>query len=274
MKTVILQSHKDEGLPDWLEACMASVRAWAAMHGYAYHREGDALFDRLPADLRARTADCKPAAADLGRLFLARETLAGGAERVVWLDADVFVFDPDGFTLDITTEYAFGREVWIQPDAKGHPVARRHVHNAVCVFCAGNSFLDFYLHAAQAIARRAARIAPAQMLGPKFLTHQHNLIGFPLIDAVAMASPLVLRDLAAGGGPALDLWRTESPGPVRAVNLCSSLVGTSVDGVAVTEGLLARAMAALLRPGPPSSCPATGPAACPGTGRSPGSGTG
>ena len=226
MKTVVYQSYKPAGGPQWIAACMASVRDWAALHGFDYRFVDDGIFDLVPDWYREKAGNRIPVITDLGRLLLARDFLAEGYDRTVWLDADVLVFDAEGFVLDIAEEFAFGAETWIQRTTSGGLRAYRNVHNAVSVFCAGNSFLDFYIHACRSVVGRLEGGVPPQIVGPKLLTSLHNTIGFRLIPEVAMLSPLVVADVAKGEGPALDLFRRREPGPLRAANLCSSLTGT------------------------------------------------
>jgi hypothetical protein len=57
-----------------------------------------------------------------------------------------------------------------------------------------------------------------------------------------MASPLVLADLAAGGGSALDALRASRPVPPAALNLCQSYVHAHADGVTVTPELMTAAI--------------------------------
>ncbi|MCP5371490.1 MAG: hypothetical protein H6907_07105 [Hyphomicrobiales bacterium] len=227
MQTTLVQSYRTSRVAPWVATCLDSVRAWAADRGWDYRFVDDAIFDLLPAAYRANARGCIPIMTDLGRLLLARRYLARGAQRVIWMDADVLVFDPAGLDIRVGWEFAFGREVWVQRDPGGRLRAYRNVHNAVAVFCAGNSFLDFYIHACQAVVGRLETGGPPQIVGTKLLTALHNMIGFTLVDDVAMFSPAVLRDLAAGGGEALDRLRRESPAPPRAANLCGSLAGTA-----------------------------------------------
>ena len=247
MKTVVYQSYKPAGGPQWIAACMDSVRSWSALRGFDYRFVDDGIFDLVPDWYREKAGNRIPVITDLGRLLLARDFLADGYDRTVWLDADVLVFDAGGFEVDVAEEFAFGEETWIQQTASGGLRAYRNVHNAVSVFCAGNSFLDFYIHACRSVVGRLAGGTPSQIVGPKLLTSLHNMIGFPLIPEVAMLSPLVVRDIADGGGPALDLLREQMTGPLVAANLCSSLVGTTRDGVAVTDELMDRVCTSLLK---------------------------
>ena len=241
MDAVVIQSYRTERVPAWIERCHASVRDWAALKGWRYVFYGDELFDMTPQWYRARVAGRMPILADLGRLMAARNLLRDGADRVAWVDADVLVFDADRMALEIESGYAFAREIWVQPDArKGRLKAFRNVHNAVCVFDRGNAMLDFYIHACERVIARVEGGVPNQIVGPKLLTTLHNLIGFELIEDVGMVSPLVARDIVAGGGPALDRLNVETGRPLVATNLCASLVGRKTDGVFVDESLMKR----------------------------------
>ena len=245
MNLTVLQSYRTADVPPWIGACLESVRGWARRAGHTYRFTGDEIFDLLPESYREKTRNRPMVGTDLGRLLLARDHLARGAEAVLWLDADVLVVDVDRFDPVAPEAYAFGREIWIQSDKKGRLEARRNVHNAVCFFRPGNPILDFYIHACETLVACHDGDMVPQFVGPKLLSHLHNLLGFPLIDGVAMASPLVLRDLAAGGGPALDLLRRSHAGPASAVNLCASLVGGRSDGVDVTAEMMEAAVGRL-----------------------------
>ena len=223
MTTVVFQSFRTTDVPPWIARCLASVREWARSKGWDYRFVDDAILDMVPDWYLEKAAGCLPIATDLGRLELARRLLAEGYRRTVWLDADVLVFDPENFNIDTNSEFAFGREVWVQRDGGGRLKVFRNVHNAVSVFVEGNSFLDFYVHSCLSIVGRfEGRMVP-QIVGTKFLTALHNMVGFALIDAVAMFGPVVLEDIVRGGGPAIELHRRTLGAPVRAANLCSSL---------------------------------------------------
>lgn len=250
MDTLVIQSRRPDAGPAWLEPCLASVQAWAESHGYAYRLLGDELLDLVPGWARAKAGAQTPVAADWARLEAARGALAGGWRRVVWLDADVLVFDAAALSVDVEDSFAFGAEVWVQRDRRGRLAARRNVHNALCVFRAGNPVLDFYADACRRVlARYREDGMPPQLLGPKLLTGLDRLTGLPQIAAVGMASPLVQADLARGGGPALDLLAAKSRGRLAALNLCASLAGRRIDGVDVTPALTARAVERLLAAG-------------------------
>ena len=242
-RPVVIQSYRTESVPEWLSGCMTSVRDWAAAQGYDYRHIGDEIFDMVPAWYRANAGGRAPVITDLARLLLIREELSAGRSAAIWFDADVLIFDPDALAIDLTPAYAFGRERWVQPGPKtdarpGSLKVYRNVHNAVAMFRPGNAFLKFYIHACERILKAASGSVPNQVVGPKFLTAIHNIMGFDLIDTVGMLSPLVLRDLHAGGGPALDRLIAATPTPLAAANLCSSMVGAETDGVSVTDKMM------------------------------------
>lgn len=248
MKTVVHQSFRTVDQPDWIGRCLGGVRDWAAARGYEYRFTGDELFDLLPDDFRAKATGRLPILSDLGRLIMARNLLAEGFERTVWVDADVLIFDPGNFDIDIEEDFAFCREVWIQPDGKGGIKVFRNVHNAVSVFVAGNSFLEFYIDACRRVVGRIEGEAGLvnQLVGPKLLSTLHNMIGYPVMQHIGMLSPLVIRDIDQGGGPALDLLVREKPAPMQAANLCSSLVGGIIDDIDLGHALMGRVVDTLL----------------------------
>lgn len=227
MKTLVIQSLRTGAAPAWIDACLDSVAAWCQHSGFERRLLGDELFDCVPLWYLDKTGP-GPVAADYARLVLLRQALEEeGYDRAAWLDADVFVLDA-GFDIACTGSCAFGREVWVQED-NGRLKARSNVHNAVCVFRRGCVVLPFLAETVASIIRRAdpAHIAP-QMVGPKLLGALHSLYDFELLPAAGAISPAVARDLASGGGPALDLLLAGSPAPLAAVNLCASLMDEAI----------------------------------------------
>lgn len=217
---------------------MSSVAAWAKDQGWAYHVRGDDLFDLIPDDIRRKFSTQRPLLADIARLRWAREVFDQdpSMERVIWLDADVLLFAPENVTLP-DADFAVGRQVWVQPDAKDKLRVYRQVHNAVLAIHRASPVLDFLIQTATDLAARHNGPTSPQLLGPKLLTALHNIVGFGVIEGVGMASPRVLADISAGGGPAYELLQRESPEPLGALNLCSSYREQTVDGVACTDAL-------------------------------------
>jgi len=169
-------------------------------------------------------------ASDLARLIVLQEALAEGYARVVWVDADVLVIEPDGFELPMA-DALFGREVWVQQDGgRARLKTYRKIHNALMAFMAGEPVLPFYRMSAERILGRydpeSGPMVP-QLIGPKLITLLHNAIGFDVLEEAGMLSPLVARDILKGGGAALDRFLTASAAAPLAINLCGSSVRNS-----------------------------------------------
>lgn len=237
--TLVVQSHRQELPFDWLQPCLDSVAGWARDNGFDYRFVGDELFDLLAPELRQKIGDRCVIASDLARLGLLQQGLAQGYARVVWCDADFLIFDAENFALP-DEAFCFGREVWVQNDARGRLRVYSKLHNACMMFRQGNSCLDFYAAtAARLLWSNQGRMSP-QFIGPKLLTALHNIACFPVFERAGMLSPLVMRDLLEGGGAALELFLRESPQIPAGVNLSSSL--TAAEGFTSGEmtGLINR----------------------------------
>ena len=219
--TLVIQSHRSPLPYRWIDRCLESVRDWCALRGCEYRFMGDELFDCVPEPIREKTANQPVIATDLARLLLLRDALDGGYETVVWLDADVLILEPSGFALP-DVPCAFGREVWVQYDRHGRLKSYKKIHNAFLMFAQGDSFLDFYVDTAQRLLRLNEGPVPAQFIGPKLLTALHNVVGLPVLESAGMLSPMVIRNILAGAGPALDLFVENSPQAIAAANLCVS----------------------------------------------------
>jgi len=216
------------------------------MRGYEYRFVDDALFDRVPTWFRAKVGDNLLPMSDLARLKMARELLEQGYERVIWLDADVLVFDPNGFEITTDRDYAFGREVWVRRGDGDGLFVTEGLHNAICVFCRDNDFLDFYIHACEEVVRDAESEVLSHQIGPDLLNRLSDVIGPRIVPDVGLFSPLVIADITSGSGRALTAYMDEFAHPVRAANLCLSFVGRASSGVTVTNAILNRAIDRLL----------------------------
>ena len=220
--TLVIQSHR-EPLPfDWLRLCLDSVASWAQDNRFEIRLLGDEIFDLVEPELIAKTGAQNVIASDLARLKILQQGLVQGYDRVVWCDADFLIFDQEKFLLP-DADFALGREVWVQPDASGKLRANKKVHNAFLMFSRGNHFLDFYCATAENLLRlNRGRMSP-QFIGPKLLTALHNVAQCPVMEVAGMLSPPVMRDLIAGEGAALRLFRQKSPAGLAGANLSSSL---------------------------------------------------
>lgn len=249
MKTVVFQSYRTESVPSWIATCMNGVRLWSASKSYDYRFLDDQFFDLLPADYRKKADGRPPILSDLARLIMARNLIFEGYEKTIWIDADVLIFDPENFDLLVEGGFCFCREIWVQPTLNGGIRVFRNVHNAVCVFLKGNSFLDFYIdaciHVIAGVSDEKGMVN--QIVGPKLLSALHNMIGYPLINNVGMLSPLILQDIDRFGGVALDRLVDEIPAFMQAANLCASLAGGVIDGIDLSHALMGRVVDRLLK---------------------------
>ncbi len=230
--TLVIQSHRDPLPFDWLQTCIDSVEDWSLINGFQYRFLSDEIFDLVAPELLQKIGSQIVIATDLARLSALRQALDEGFERVVWCDADFLIFEPGDLTLP-SADFAFGREVWVQRNDDGRLRAYSKLHNAFMMFRRGNSCLDFYLDTAERLLTLNQGGMPPQFIGPKLLTALHNIAHFPVIDTAALLSPLVLRDLLAGGGESLDLFLQKSPVAPAGANLSSSL--TESEGLSETE---------------------------------------
>ncbi|MDG2243209.1 MAG: hypothetical protein P8L66_06905 [Rhodospirillaceae bacterium] len=243
MKTTVIQSYRTDDQPTWMSACLSSTETWAATNNWDYSFRGDDIFDLVPLDLREKFSTQIPLQIDIARLLWARNVLDNDTtvERVIWLDADVFVFAPEVIHIDPEVDFAVGRQIWIQSGTGDEFRTYRQVHNAILVINRSTPVLDFLIQTVLTLAGRHDGLAAPQFLGPKLLTALHNIVGFSVIDSVGMVSPLALRDLAAVDGPALTRLRSETKTPLGAVNLCSSYRDQTIDDVCCNDDLFEQA---------------------------------
>jgi hypothetical protein len=223
MRTLVLQSCSNKQRESWIQNCVHSVADWAREKKYSYRFIDDELFTVVPDWYMRKVGSRLPIAADYARLVFLQKALEEGFEQVIWLDADVLVFD-QALVFEFTGTCAFGHEVWIQ-ERDGKLEARSNVHNAVCVFRQGCVILPFLLHTIIAMMKKVdpAHLAP-QFVGPKLLSALHPLCDFALLPQVGAMSPLVVADICKGSISALNLMRFKSIISPLAVNLCASLI--------------------------------------------------
>lgn len=235
----VIQSYRHNNVPEWIQLCQQSVQQWAAVVGADYHCAGDdELLSLLPEAFKAKVGMRWPMLTDLGRLLLCRNALESGEERVVWLDADVLVVEPQQLILPnhLADGYAFGREIWIEHTGK----VRRGVHNAICLFEEGNPMIDFYIHACERLIHQheGDQLAP-HLLGPKLLKALNPFLAMELVENVAMMSPAVAESFLHGGGRCANLFISEHGAMPAALNLCHSLLSEK-QALAVCQKLICR----------------------------------
>lgn len=239
--TLVLQSHTKPLPMAWLGDCINSVKAWATSNGFEHVFLDDALFAYVPDELLEKTRNQPVIATDLARLRALQFYLSQGYRTVIWCDADFLIFAPERFMLP-DDSYALGREVWVETHQSDPTrfIARPKVHNAFLMFRQDNAFLDFYADTAERLLTLNQGRMPPQFIGPKLLTAIHNIAQCPVLESAGMLSPVVIQDIAKGGGDALRLFMEKSPQPITAANLCASLSSQEDMSSAVIQRCMSR----------------------------------
>ena len=140
---------------------------------------------------------------DLARLYALRQALAEGYERVLWLDADVLVFDPARMSLPDAT--VFAREVLMVGSGGAVGIKDVSINNACMVFRQGDGWLEEYIAQAEALLRdtEPARFTQA-MIGPELLTRMDAQKALPTVSTVQLFTSVFNRELygwLVAGGP-------------------------------------------------------------------------
>ena len=244
MKTVVFQSYRTQNVPPWITACLQSARSWADQNRFDYHFIDDRLFDYCPAWYREKVAGDILLMSDLARLMVARELLQGEHERAIWVDADVMIFAPQSFSIDMSEPFAFCDELWLYAEGN-RLLGSRRLNNAVCAFARGNAILDFYIDAAQRIVRDGKPPVSPLAIGTNFLTNLARLVALPLIRGVATLNPLLMDHLARGDLAPLRAYRQAVAHPLLAANLCGSFDGKTIQNVKMDQSIYQRVVEAL-----------------------------
>lgn len=245
MKTIVYQSYRTQQVPAWITHCMGTVRAWAAQQGFDYRFYDDAFLDYAPQWFRDKSQQSICPVTDLSRLVVARELLAQGYQRSVWVDADMLVFAPEQLRVDHVQDFSFCHELWVWVDAARALQLVHRVNNAITVFCAGNVQLDFFIDACLRIGRNKARVGKLDV-GTKFLSGLRAVMPFPLLENVGMLSPRMLQEITGGEPMHLRRYAQGLPVPLACVNLCGSMQGQPLQGVFCDDTLYAQVIGTLL----------------------------
>lgn len=246
MKTVVYQSYRTQNVAPWIQQCMQTVKSWTAKQGFDYHFIDDTLFDYVPAWYKEKVGHNILLMSDLARLEIAKELLADGYDRTIWVDADIVIFNPDNFAIDISEEYAFCREVWLAPGKYGRPITQKRINNAISVFVQGNHFLDFYSHACNSLVKHKSSVNSTDV-GTVFLSTLYNALPFQLINTVGLFSPSVLQAIDGDVAHVLSGYMREVGTPLCAANLCGSLCGRPWFGATIDADLYSRIVQRLVQ---------------------------
>jgi len=245
MQRVVFQSYRTSNRPEFIQRCLDSVASWASSENLEYRFYGDELFDRVPDWIKDRCGHHVLPMSDFARLVVARELLNEGFDRVLWMDADVVVFDPESMAIPWEEQVAFTREVWIGVDAQKRPTIHFNIANAATLFGPDQRTIEFLLERHERFARQARRMDKLDF-GTRPLTAFSKEAAWPEITSVGMASGAVLHDITTGGGAFASALARGSGHPLGGLNLCGSLEGMSSHGFTIDDGVYLEAIDRLL----------------------------
>lgn len=229
-ETVVIQTFRNHNIPPWIQRCLDSVRAWAELHGHDYRLAGDEFYDLCGPEYLARGSKNAQAITNLARLVSTRRQLDAGFKRVVWMDADIFVFNPEKLIFDfpadrLTTGYAFGREIWLSRDPAGTlhttpPIA----HNAAMFFTQDAVDLDMLIALIRHIDANRQIVSNYQV-GVRLLRGLQESLMFPTFSHVGVFSQPLLQALVEGDEKVLEFY-----GRAYRYYTCAGNLGLSVSG--------------------------------------------
>jgi hypothetical protein len=249
---VVLQSFRAHDVPDWIQRCMASVRTWAEQRQCTYAFVGDELLALPPDWFRKKSSRYLNIVTDLGRLLCAREYLARGAERVLWIDADVLIFQPDSLNIDPTLSYGYTKEAWCRRDDKGAITSSRKINNAACLFRgddAGLAHLNGYIDDCLTLLQETDKVRDHTLIGTRYLTARNSQTPLPVLLGFGLLSPLVMRAILTPDSEVLAYFGEQHGDPIYAANLCNFFRGTGVNHSGIADDIYTAVVNALLADG-------------------------
>jgi hypothetical protein len=206
---------------------------------------GDEFLDLCPVWYRKKVADQIHLVADLSRLILAKKLLTQGYDKVIWVDADVVIFDDENFDLPLEHEYAFCKELWVDLNPSGRLRFRRAVNNAVCLFTKKSAFLDGYIDVCKKIVADGNPLTHAT-IGTEFLTTINKKERLDFFDNVGLFSPYVLLAIYKNGSFFLRNYLKFFGNKMGAANVCTTFVNRDFLGSKLANEFYEQIIIALL----------------------------
>jgi hypothetical protein len=217
MKVLVFQSHA-KNAPPWIGRCTASVRDWALQQDFEYRLLGDELFRGIPLAITLKAQSRLPLA-DLGRLLWAKRLLRDW-DRVVWVDADVLVFDPKSFLIDTSQEHLVCREILVERRKGATLTVAKACNPTVLMFSRESALLDEWLRGIERKASTSKGLGDADF-GRELLRQISPRMVLPAVLSVGHFNAAVLKELHGHKGPAIKRMMEASGAPFAAANLCA-----------------------------------------------------
>ena len=216
MNVLVYQSHAARA-PAWLRRCTAGVREWTAQSGFDYRLLGDELFKGIPIALSLKAQSRLPLT-DLGRLLWA-ERLLRQWDCVIWIDADVLIFDAPRLRIDTTAPYLVCREVLVKQEEGAAPAALIAYSPTVLMFRRDEPFLARWIARVKKLAAQRPGFHDAEF-GRELLREMARREELPAIANVGHFNAKILKEIHGSAGPAIEAMMKASGAPFAAGNLC------------------------------------------------------
>jgi hypothetical protein len=213
---------------------------------------GDEFLDLVPNWYRQKAARYLTVVTDLARLVLLRQYLEEGFDRVIWIDADVIVFDPVLLKVDPELPYGYSREIWIEKRASGSLIATQKINNSACLFSnRSNSLehLDEYIDACKSTVAGQVKLRDHTEVGTKFLTSRNRQQALPILRGFGLLSPTVQHALLESDAEILNQLVKLQDDTLCAVNLCNFLRAKRKEGVDYADETYSRVVDRLVEAG-------------------------
>lgn len=227
---------------------MESVRRWAEAQRLSYQFVGDELLGMPPEWFRQKAGRYTTIITDLARLLCIRQYFSTGADRVLWIDADVVIFRPDSLRIDPDLSYAYSKEVWCWKDEKRGIKTLLKINNAACLFRstpAGLHHLNEYIDDCLSILEQTQKVRDHTLIGTRYLTAK-GFARLPILPGFGLLSPTVMNAILSGDNEVLARFAQQHGDPICAANLCNFFRSTSATGNGISDGIYSEVMDKLL----------------------------
>jgi hypothetical protein len=234
--TIVIQTFRNHNIPTWIQRCLDSVRGWAKLYDYDYVLHGDEFYELCGSEYLGRGKKGPQTITDLARLIATRQRLDEGYSRVIWMDADMFVFNPSKFTFDfpdeqLATGYAVGREVLLWREPKGQFYTSGPMcHNAAMLFTQRAVDLDMLITLVRHIDANRD-VFSAFQVGVQLLRGLQYSFMFPTLSHAALFSPDLIRAIAERDRKILRFYCEAYRYPAYAANLSLSMQSPTAERV-------------------------------------------
>lgn len=210
--TLIIQSYKTNNVSPWISSCMESVQRWADVKGYSYLFVDDAFFDYAPGWIHDLPNSFYPVT-DIARLYLLKDKLQH-YNCVVWVDADVIVFDTDIFCIPTNIDCGFAGELLIDTQIEtGIRQIYYSLNNSVMFFNKNSPMLDAYIDRAELELR--TKEIHRTIIGPSLLRMMNDEYPIPVLSSVGLFPMKVMINRSV-----YDDYISAWSYPLGAANMC------------------------------------------------------